>query len=224
LNLWIIDPSLNRPEDQGVEEIRSCWIGESRLFRPVLAADGPGPDAGYDFDALVLMGSAASVYDTHDWLTALRDWLRPILAGEVVRPTLGLCFGHQLIGEMAGARVDFLEPSKKKRVGVEETRIDGSRLMPEATHLRVVVSHREAVVETPDHYLVTASRPGVPVDGLEHESLPVFSYQFHPEAREEFAGNAGIDEREIDDRLRADSRRVLDAFLTRAGGGRIQGL
>jgi len=216
VKLWVIDSALHLPEEQGAEEIRSRWSGESRLLRPVLSGDGPDSSTGYEFDALVLMGSAASVYDTTEWLTSLRDWLRPVLTGEVVRPVLGICFGHQLIGEMAGAKVEFLEPSKDKRVGVELTRFEGSRLLPEATDLRVVVSHREAVVETPENYLVTASRPGVQVDGLEHESLPVFSYQFHPEAREEFAGRAGIDESEIDDRLRADSRLVLDAFLVRA--------
>ena len=76
----------------------------------------------------------------------------------------------------------------------------------------MVVSHREAVVEPPPGYRVTAARDGVPVDALEHERLPVYSVQFHPEAREEFARHAGFDEAAIDQRLRADSSRVLDAF------------
>ena len=213
--MWVIDPSLRNTEDQGVAEILRGWSGESRLFRPALDADGPGPGDGYDVRAIVLMGSAASVHDDLGWLDSLRAWLRPILDGEQRRALLGICFGHQLIAEMAGGRVDWLEQSRDKRVGVERTEMRGSRLLREDADLRVVVSHRETVVEVPRDYRVTASRPGVPYDGLEHETLEIFSYQFHPEARDEFALRSGIPAEEIDASVRADSRRVLDGFCRR---------
>ncbi len=213
--IWVIDPSQNHPEDQGVAEILQDWSGESRLFRPALDGDGPGPGDGYDVDAIVLMGSAASVDDDLPWLGPLRAWLQPILDGDQPRPLLAICFGHQLIAEMAGARVGWLEESRDKRVGVERTAVRGSRLVGEDADLRVVVSHRETVVEAPSGYRVTATRPGVPYDGLEHETLEIFSYQFHPEAREEFAERSGIAVAKIDARLRADSRRVLDGFRRR---------
>lgn len=213
--MWVIDPSQNHPEDQGVAEILQDWPGESRLFRPVLDGNGPGPGDGYDVDAIVLMGSAASVDDDLPWLGPLRAWLRPILDGDRRHSLLGICFGHQLIAQMAGARVGWLEESRDKRVGIERTAVRGSRLVGEDADLRVVVSHRETVVAPPSGYRVTATRPGVPYDGLEHETLEIFSYQFHPEAREEFAARSGIATAEIDARLRADSRRVLDGFRRR---------
>jgi len=213
--LWVIDPSLKQGEDQGVEEILKGWRSDSRLFRPVLDGNGPGPDAGYDACAIVLMGSAASVHQDLPWLSRLRDWLRPILEGDQPIPLLGICFGHQLIAEMAGAQVDWLEPTRDKRVGIERTRVRGSRLLEEDVDLRVVVSHRETVLDAPPEYRVTASRPGVPCDGLEHDTLEIFSYQFHPEARDEFAARSGIPEAQIDARLCSDSRRVLDQFRRR---------
>ena len=217
--MWVIDPALNHPENQGVAEILQGWSGESRLFRPALDGDGPCPGDGYDVDAIVLMGSAASVYQDLSWLDPLRAWLRPIIDGGRPRPLLGICFGHQLIAEMAGARVDWLEPSRDKRVAVERTAMRGSRLVKEDADLRVVISHRETVVDAPRGYRVTATRPGVPYDGLEHETLEIFSYQFHPEARDEFAVRSGIAEAEIDASLRADSRRVLDGFRRRCEPG-----
>ncbi len=213
--IWVIDPSQHHAEDQGVEEVLRGWSGESRLFRPALDGDGPGPGDGYDAGAVVLLGSAASVHHDLPWLGPLRAWLQPILDGEQRLPLLGICFGHQLIADMAGARVDWLEESRGKRVGIERTEMRGSRLLGEDADLRVVVSHRETVVAPPQHYRVTAMRPGVPNDGLEHETLDVFSYQFHPEARDEFAARNGIAEAEIDASVRADSRRLLDGFRRR---------
>ena len=55
--LWVIDPSMNNPEDEGIATIVDDWPGESRIFRPVLSpGDGPDPQSGYDTDGIVLMG------------------------------------------------------------------------------------------------------------------------------------------------------------------------
>ena len=50
----------------------------------------------------------------------------------------------------------------------------------------VAAGHAERVARVPNGYVVTAWRPESPVDALEHARLPVFSVQFHPEAREGF--------------------------------------
>ena len=102
--------------------------------------------------------------------------------------------------------------------------LEGGRLLPGRHALRVVVSHREEVKRLPRGFRSVARRRGVAIDGMEHDTLPVFSFQFHPEAGEEFAGRAGLDLREIDDRLREDSRRLLGAFRRRvlaAGSSRV---
>ena len=203
-------------------EVLSGWTGASRLFRPVLEpGSGPTPEAGYETDGVVLLGSAASVHDAADWAASLASWLRPLLCGEPRIPLLGVCYGHQLIAHLAGAAVDWVEPGRAKVVGVEESRLSGGRLLPGEHCLRVVVSHREEVKKPPPGYRVTARRPSAEIDGLEHEQLPVFSFQFHPEAREEFARQAGIDVDRIDERLRVDSLRVLAAFLREVRSRRV---
>jgi GMP synthase (glutamine-hydrolysing) len=215
--LWIVDPSIHQPEEQGVAEIAREWSGTYRVFEPGrVRGAGPTPDVGYDADAVVLMGSAASVYDTDDWLAALAAWLRPVLRGQPELPLLGICFGHQLVAHLAGGSVDWIRPDHAKRVGVEPTRLAGCRLVPGEHWLQVVVSHREEVKSAPDGYRVIADRAGSAIDGLEHRSLPIFSFQFHPEAREEFARRTGLDAARIDDRVREDGRRVLRAFLDHA--------
>jgi GMP synthase-like glutamine amidotransferase len=198
-----------------VAEILRDWTGAGRVFQPgLVAGDGPHPGSGHECDGVVLLGSAASVYDTgHDWLPRLSAWIRPLLKGEPCIPVLGVCFGHQLIAHLAGGRVDYVDAEGTKILGVEQTRLAGGRLLPGEHALRVVVSHREEVKQAPPDYRVTARRDRSPIDGLEHRSLPVFSFQFHPEAREEFARRAGLAAGLIDDHLREDGRRVLAAFL-----------
>jgi len=219
--LWVIDPSTVRPEEQGVGAILEDWPGKSRLFRPALrSGDGPGRETGYAASGVVLMGSSASVYDCLPWIAPLADWLAPLLAGRVRMPLLGICFGHQLIAHLAGGKIGYLTEDRVKRVGVENSELRDSRLVPGSHVLQVVVSHREEIKSIPQGFHVVARRPGVAVDGMEHVHLPIFSFQFHPEAREEFAVHAGLDPGDIDERVREDSRTLLGAFQRLVLAGR----
>jgi len=211
--LWVIDPSENHPEEQGTREVLRGWLGESRIFRPVLSpGDGPGPDTGYETDGVVLMGSAASPHDPRPWISELATWLAPILDGSRALPLLGICFGHQMIAHCAGAEVGFITEDRTKLHHVCSSQLDSGRLIGETTSLRVVVSHREEVKSCPAGYRVVARRDPIAIDGLEHVTLPIFCFQFHPEAGDEFAVRADIPVDDLDDRQRRDSRRVLEAF------------
>jgi GMP synthase-like glutamine amidotransferase len=217
--LWIVDPSMRTAETEGVREVLGDWPGEHRLFQPALVpGDGPRPGDGYDTDAVVVMGSAASVYDELDWLGPLARWLEPIVDGSTAVPLLGICFGHQLIAHVAGAAIGFLDVDRRKRVGIEWATLEGGRLVAGSHRIPVVVSHREEVKERPQDFAVVARRDGVAIDGLEHRDRSIFSFQFHPEARGEFAGRAGIHPERIDARLLQENRRLLAAFRRVAGG------
>lgn len=215
--LLIIDPAMTTAEEQGAAEIARDWPGESRLVRPALCpGEGPAPGDGYEADAIVLMGSRASVHESHAWMRDLACWLAPILDGSVRRPLLGICFGHQLIAHLTGARVSWVHDDHHKECGYTQTTLDGGRLLPGRHGLRVVASHFESVHDVPVGYRVTASRPQVPIDALEHERLPIFSVQFHPEGREHFACKCNLDPGGIDARLREESGRILAAYRARA--------
>lgn len=211
--LWVVDPSVSHPESQGVRRILEGWTGRHRVFRPALSpGDGPAPGDGYAIDGVVVMGSAASVHERLPWADELSAWLRPILRGEVVRPVLGICYGHQLVAHLAGGEVAFCREDRSKRLGVETSTLCGSRLLPEGGALEVVVSHCEEIKRAPGGYRVVARRGPIALDGLEHAALPIFSFQFHPEAGEEFAVRAGIAVGLLTARVREDSRRLLAAF------------
>lgn len=214
--LWVIDPSVSVPETEGVKEIVGDWPGEYRLFQPALIpGDGPAPGDGHETDGVIVMGSGSSVYDDSPWIASLSEWLRPLVAGDLSLPLLGICFGHQLVAHLAGAAVGFLSPGHEKQVGIETSTLDGGSLRPGLHEMPVVVSHREVVSECPNGYRVVAKRPSTAIDGLEHSRGSVFTFQFHPEARGEFAVRAGIDPSRIDEQLRRENRRLLAAFRDR---------
>jgi GMP synthase-like glutamine amidotransferase len=189
------------------------WDGPSTVWAPALDPDGPSPRSAEPFAAVVLLGSRASVHDDGPWIRRLRDVLGPIVSGDVDRPFLGVCYGHQWLAHEAGGTVGVAIPDGSKIVGVADTRFQGGRLLPEGRVLRVIVSHREAVTRIPERFLVTATRTDCAIDALEHAERPLFGVQFHPEARDDFARSAGFDPALIDERVRSDSAAVLRAFL-----------
>ena len=64
----------------------------------------------------------------------------------------------------------------------------------------------------PDGYEIIARRDSIAIDGMQHTSLPLWSFQFHPEAGTDFARTSGIDPTLLSARQRTDSHRLLSAF------------
>jgi GMP synthase-like glutamine amidotransferase len=210
--LLVIDPSIVWPEDAGVVEIVGDWPGTHRVLRPALEpAEVLRPGDPYDTDAVVVMGSRASVHDGAAWLRDLGAWLDPLISGACRRPLLGICFGHQLVAARAGAPVARMREDGSEERGVQTTRFSGSRLAPDGP-MRVVASHGEEVRLVPAGYRVTASRERVAIDALEHETLPVFSVQFHPEARADFLAMRGMPAGPEDAAAFEEQARYLAAF------------
>ena len=210
--LLVIDPSILHAEDAGVREVLEGWTGEARLLRPALApGDGPRPGDPFACDGVVVMGSAASVHDDRPWLRDLAAWLAPLVGDGPPLPVLGICFGHQLVAQLAGGHVTFVRPDREPLRGVVTTTFSGGRLVPVGV-LDVVASHREHVAAAPPGWTVTAARPEVPVDALEHPGRPGVTGPFHPEAREEFLARRGIAAGPDDAPWRGHGRAVLRAF------------
>lgn len=84
-----------------------------RLFQPhnpgfeytvYSVSRGDFPAAANDCDGWVITGSRHSVYEELDWIVQLKDFVRQIADSE--RPLVGICFGHQLIAEALGGKVE----------------------------------------------------------------------------------------------------------------------
>ena len=139
---------------------------------------------------IVVLGSGASVNEDHAWLLALRAWLRPRLLGGV--PTLGLCFGHQLISSLLGGEVSYVHADAHKESGARIVSMAPNRLWREGGSGPLAVSHREMVVQIPQGMEVVGSTEICPAEILLHRELPIASFQSHPEATAAFLRNNDV--------------------------------
>jgi carbamoyl-phosphate synthase small subunit len=137
-------------------EVDATWL---RTFAPdgVLLANGPGdPESVASLIAL-----------THT-----------LLDGRI--PLMGVCLGHQILALAAGARTSRLpfghhganHPVREERTGRVTITSQNHTFQVEAA----------SVTPASGFYVSHVNLSDGSVEGLAHESLPIFSVQFHPEA------------------------------------------
>lgn len=140
---------------------------------------------------IIVSGSPARLHDQESWMSATKRALLDAVAVEV--PILGICFGHQLLGEAFGGKVT---PNPRGReIGTVDLTLrnadplfDGIDAEP-----HVVMTHLDSVVEVPKEAVVLASTELDPHAAVRFTEK-VWSVQYHPEMDAEIVGHY-IDER-----------------------------
>lgn len=124
---------------------------------------------------LVLSGGPNSVYKYGSPSVDLKIF-------ELGIPVLGICYGLQLMGKLAGARI---EPARRQEFGKTELWVDN----PEQSilfrglnpNLICWMSHGDTLAHAPRGAIVTAHTDATPVAAFENHSKNQYAVQFHPE-------------------------------------------
>jgi len=104
----------------------------------------------------------------------------PQIVFDLSIPILGICYGMQTLAEQMGGHVVSVD---QKEFGHSELEIlNDSKLFNEIDKkLNVWMSHGDQVQDLPDGFKLLASTKTAPIAAMQHETLPYYAIQFHPE-------------------------------------------
>lgn len=129
------------------------------------------------FDGVVLSGSYEMLSQPRTQTKFSRE-LELARASDV--PLLGVCFGHQLLGQAFGSTV--VRASKPSLGYYEAEVLKKNPLFDElGPKVSVYESHHEVVSFLPRDFLQLARSRASEVCAMQHSRLPLFGVQFHPE-------------------------------------------
>lgn len=139
---------------------------------------GDYPAALDECDAYLITGSKVSAYDDIAWIHELKSFVRSIHQHQ--KKLIGICFGHQLIAEALGGKVE--RSNEGWHVGVhgatlkKNTTLFGSAQQ----EFNLIYNHQDQVLKIPQESILLASCKNCPVAMLAIEDH-ILSFQGHVE-------------------------------------------
>lgn len=151
-------------------------------FVTVRVVAGEMPASPADADAWLVTGSRHGVYDGLPWIEPLKVFLRACIATGV--PIVGICFGHQILAEALGGRVE--KSDRGWGLGVQTYEIVDRQPWMEDLPERFAVSavHQDQVVALPPGATVLARSAHCPYAALAYGDPAhpdALTLQPHPE-------------------------------------------
>jgi GMP synthase-like glutamine amidotransferase len=128
----------------------------------------------HDAEGWLITGSRHGAYEDHPFIKPLEQFIRDAYAAHV--PLVGICFGHQIIAQALGGKVERFPGGWA--VGPTDYDFGGETL-------RLNAWHRDQVVQVPPGAQVVASNDHCANAAMVYDDR-AFTVQAHPEFRPEF--------------------------------------
>ncbi|WP_068109921.1 type 1 glutamine amidotransferase [Tropicimonas marinistellae] len=148
--------------------------GNGFTFRTWNVEEGDIPAGADAAEGWLITGSKHGVYESHPWIAPLENLIRQIYVDG--RPLVGICFGHQIIAQALGGRVEKF--SGGWSVGRTIYDFDG-------TELALNAWHQDQVIEPPLGAETVASSATCRHAALLYDTR-IYTTQAHPEFDAEF--------------------------------------
>lgn len=129
-------------------------------------------------EAFVCTGSRFSAYDPDDWIQELKGFLRRLREAE--KPFVGICFGHQVMAEALGGKVE--KAAQGWGIGVHALNVVNAEswMQPAQAACGIQYSHRDQVVRLPENGVLLGESDHCPV-AMFRVGETMLGIQGHPE-------------------------------------------
>ena len=144
--------------------------GHGFTFETWAVVDGTLPASPAEADGWLITGSRHGAYDDLPWIAPLEAFIRDAYAAGV--PVAGICFGHQIMAQALGGRVEKWQGGWQ--AGPHDYTFDDGQT------LRLNAWHQDQVTVPPPDARVIASAPGCRYAGFAWPGR-AWSIQPHPE-------------------------------------------
>lgn len=155
--------------------------GPEWAFFDIVSGQFPSPDD--DCDAYLCTGSRFSVYDEVGWILELKTFVRQISSSD--KKFIGVCFGHQMMGEALGGKVKKAESGWNVGVHTFEILRQAPWMSPFQPSLNLMMMCQDQVVQLPPGSTVLARTAHCPV-GMFQVGTNMLGIQGHPEFPKEY--------------------------------------
>lgn len=152
-------------------------------FQVHLVVDNEFPKDIHQADAWLLTGSKHGVYEDHIWIAPLEQFVRDAYAANI--PLVGICFGHQLLAQALGGKVEKFDGGWA--TGRMEYNMDESTLG--TRNAALLAWHQDQVVELPPAASVIGSNDFCRYAALAYDNNKALSIQAHPEFDDDFVSD-----------------------------------
>ncbi|WP_416881483.1 type 1 glutamine amidotransferase [Marivita sp.] len=148
--------------------------GKGFTFETWSVVENVFPSGPQDADGWLITGSKHGAYEDHPWIPPLEQLIRDIVAAD--RPLIGVCFGHQIIAQAMGGKVEKFKGGWA--VGQQDYDFGDKTMTFNAWH-------QDQVVERPEGAQVVASNDHCANAALLYPGK-AFTVQPHPEYGDDF--------------------------------------
>ena len=153
-------------------------IDSNIRFTDFNAYKGELPNTVDQCDVWLINGSPAGAYEDIDWVHQLSGFIEQLQTAK--KPTFGICFGHQLMAQALGGKVE--RSNKGWGICISHNSVVAAKqyMQPRAKGIDVMAFHQDQVVQLPEGSEVLASSDFCPNYMVQYNNH-MLSIQGHPE-------------------------------------------